>query len=113
MMRSSRAALLRSALKSISLIQITTKRSYKSASQSLLAELLSSRQELQQKLNSRSASTASKMQYVTQRLQLKKESSPVVALHFFRQQQQHLRSSSSKEMKQLVRRSLKYQSKLL
>jgi chaperonin GroEL (HSP60 family) len=88
----SRDALPKFAPRSKSQIQIMTKRSCKSALPSLLAALLSSRLELQLKLNLKSVSTALKMLCATQRLQLKKESSPVVASHSFRQQQQHLRS---------------------
>jgi hypothetical protein len=43
----------------------------------------------QLKLNLRNASTASKMLFATQRLQLKKESSPVVALLFYRHPKRH------------------------
>ena len=55
-------------------------RSFKSAWQNLPAVLQSSRLEQQPKLSSKSASTASKMQFATLRLPLKKVSSPVVAL---------------------------------
>ena len=40
------------------------------------------------KLNSKSASTVLKMPFVTQKLQLKKASLPVVALHSFKQAMQ-------------------------
>jgi chaperonin GroEL len=70
------------------------------------------REKLQERLAKLAgASTASKMQFVTQRLQLKKASSPVVALHSCRQEQQHSKSLSSKEMKLLVQRLLKFLSK--
>jgi hypothetical protein len=44
------------------------------------------------KLNLKSASTALKMQSVTQKLQLKKALLPVVALHSFKQAMQYLQS---------------------
>ena len=92
MRHKSRAASHRSVQRLRRAILIMTVRSCKSVLQSLLAAWLLSRLELQLRLNSRSASTALKMQCAMQRLQLKKESLPVVALHFFKQQQQHLRS---------------------
>jgi hypothetical protein len=67
-------------------------KNYKSVLQNLLVELQLLKLERQQKLNSKSASTASKMLFAMQRLQLKKASLPVVVLHYCKQQQQRLQS---------------------
>jgi len=75
------------------LILIMTVRNCRSALQSLQVALPSSRQVLQLRLNSKSASTALKMQFEMQKQLLKKESLPVVELLYYRQVLQCSRNS--------------------
>ena len=73
-----RAAFSRFAMRLRHQIQIMTVRSCKSVLQSLQVALLLSKQVPQLRLSSKSASTALKMQYETQKQLLKKESLLVV-----------------------------------